>query len=138
MVRFYSLGSDTVVLESTWHSAFSVSSQLYFAYHCMILCMFLDDKHFEDVPGTGLLSDRGIVDGHQINIDEAAALKRGTGRNAHVVLIPQPSDDPHDPYVLIYMMASCALKSGCVQAQLALVEEGSLFLDTVSLKGLRL
>lgn len=56
-----------------------------------------EDHQLEHVPGTGLLSDRGIVHGNTITIDEASNLKRGTGRYAHVVLIPQPSDDPNDP-----------------------------------------
>ena len=29
----------------------------------------------------------------------ALNLKRGTGRDTHVVLVPQPSDDPNDPCV---------------------------------------
>ncbi|KAH9884634.1 MFS general substrate transporter [Cubamyces lactineus] len=53
----------------------------------------LEDQYLEKVPGTGLLSDQGIVHGHEVAID----LKRGTGKYAHVVLIPQPSDDPADP-----------------------------------------
>ncbi|RPD64562.1 MFS general substrate transporter [Lentinus tigrinus ALCF2SS1-7] len=57
----------------------------------------LEDYSVEKVPGTGLLSDQGIVHGHEVNIDEAKDLKRGTGKYAHVVLIPQPSDDPRDP-----------------------------------------
>ncbi|GLB43611.1 putative major facilitator superfamily protein [Lyophyllum shimeji] len=52
----------------------------------------LEDKYLKHVPGTALLSDLGIV-----KIDEAGSLKRGTGRNEHVVLIPQPSDDLKDP-----------------------------------------
>ncbi|KAI0652733.1 MFS general substrate transporter [Trametes meyenii] len=57
----------------------------------------LEDRYLEEVPGTGLLSDQGIVHGHEVAIDAARHLKRGTGRHAHVVLIPQPSDDPRDP-----------------------------------------
>ncbi|EJF67464.1 MFS general substrate transporter [Dichomitus squalens LYAD-421 SS1] len=57
----------------------------------------LDDNKLEKVPGTGLLSDQGIVHGHEVAIDEAKDLKRGVGKYAHVVLIPQPSDDPRDP-----------------------------------------
>ncbi|KAI0779033.1 MFS general substrate transporter [Trametes elegans] len=57
----------------------------------------LEDRYLEKVPGTGLLSDKGIVHGHEVAIDEARDLKRGTGKHAHVVLIPQPSDDPRDP-----------------------------------------
>jgi len=43
------------------------------------------------------LSDLGIVRGQQVTIDEAGTLKKGTGRHAHIILIPQPSDDPADP-----------------------------------------
>ncbi|KAI0370107.1 MFS general substrate transporter [Pilatotrama ljubarskyi] len=57
----------------------------------------LEDRHLEKVPGTGLLSDQRIVHGHEVAIDEAKDLKRGTGKYAHIVLIPQPSDDPRDP-----------------------------------------
>ncbi|KAI0040661.1 MFS general substrate transporter [Auriscalpium vulgare] len=57
----------------------------------------LDDKHMDRVPGTALLSELGIVHGQEVTIDEATHLKRGTGRYAHVVLNPQPSDDPRDP-----------------------------------------
>ncbi|CDO77295.1 hypothetical protein BN946_scf184753.g45 [Trametes cinnabarina] len=57
----------------------------------------IEDRHLEKVPGTGLLSDQGIVHGHEVVIDAAKDLKRGTGKHAHVVLIPQPSDDPRDP-----------------------------------------
>ncbi len=60
-----------------------------------------EDRHLDRVPGTGLLSDQRIVDGHSVAIDEAKHLKRGTGKYAHVVLIPQPSDDPRDPYASI-------------------------------------
>ena len=55
----------------------------------------------DTVPGTGLLTDNGIVHGHEFSIDEAKDLKRGTGKHAHVVLMPQPSDDPRDPYVSV-------------------------------------
>ncbi|RDB19503.1 Protein HOL1 [Hypsizygus marmoreus] len=57
----------------------------------------LEDRYLEHVPGTALLSDLGIVHGQQVKIDEAGSLKRGTGRHAHVILIPQPSNDPKDP-----------------------------------------
>ncbi|KAF8167500.1 MFS general substrate transporter [Crassisporium funariophilum] len=57
----------------------------------------LEDKYLHDVPGTALLSDLGVVRGQQVVIDGATNLKRGTGRHSHIVLIPQPSDDPNDP-----------------------------------------
>ncbi|TFK77760.1 hypothetical protein K466DRAFT_668631 [Polyporus arcularius HHB13444] len=59
----------------------------------------LEDHSLESVPGTGLLSDHGVVRGREVDIDVARDLKRGTGRYAHIILIPQPSDDPRDPYV---------------------------------------
>ena len=61
------------------------------------LLYHVEDHDLKEVPGTGLLSDQGVVHGHEIAIDEAKDLKRGTGRYSHVVLIPQPSDDPRDP-----------------------------------------
>ena len=59
--------------------------------------MAVDMQGTDNVPGTGLLSDQGIVHGHEVALAEAKGLKRGTGKYAHVVLIPQPSDDPRDP-----------------------------------------
>jgi MFS family permease len=43
------------------------------------------------VPGTVLLNDEAA------HTEVAAGLKHGTGRNAHIVLAPQPSEDPNDP-----------------------------------------
>ncbi len=58
-----------------------------------------EDHALQNVPGTGLLCDHGVVRGIEVDIDVTRDLKRGTGRHAHVILIPQPSDDPRDPYV---------------------------------------
>lgn len=44
------------------------------------------------MPGTVLLNDEAAHAEAQ-----TANLKHGTGRNAHIVLSPQPSDDPNDP-----------------------------------------
>ncbi|KAM5535243.1 hypothetical protein V8D89_011049 [Ganoderma adspersum] len=52
----------------------------------------LDDHKLGSVPGTGLLSAKA----HQLTSDEASGLKRGTGKHSHIVLIPQPSNDPRD------------------------------------------
>ncbi|KAF5356150.1 hypothetical protein D9756_003690 [Leucocoprinus leucothites] len=57
----------------------------------------LEDRHLVHVPGTALLTDRGVSKGKKIAIDGAQGLKRGKGRHAHVILVPQPSDDPKDP-----------------------------------------
>ena len=46
----------------------------------------------QHVPGTTLLD---VHD--QAAIDNSQDLKKGTGRNSHIVLIPQPSNDPNDP-----------------------------------------
>ncbi|GAA5830569.1 hypothetical protein JCM11251_002516 [Rhodosporidiobolus azoricus] len=56
----------------------------------------LECPHFPDgnVPGTALLDDLKATN---YNADDVAHLKKGTGRNSHVVLVPQPSDDPNDP-----------------------------------------
>ena len=45
-----------------------------------------------NVPGTSLLDVH-----EQAAVDNSQFLKKGKGRNAHVVLIPQPSNDPNDP-----------------------------------------
>lgn len=52
------------------------------------------DSKLEHVPGTVVLNDEVTADG---NDEATAGLKHGTGRDAHIVLNPQPSDDPNDP-----------------------------------------
>ena len=66
-----------------------------------------EDCRLVNVPGTQLLSDRGRVD--SVAIDEARELKRGTGKDSHIILIPQPSDDPLDPYVIRYVSRALSL-----------------------------
>ncbi|KIW13192.1 hypothetical protein PV08_08379 [Exophiala spinifera] len=51
-----------------------------------------DDKKLDHVPGTVLLNDEAA---HQEAITEG--LKHGKGKDAHIVLSPQPSEDPNDP-----------------------------------------
>ena len=51
----------------------------------------LEDHKLPHVPGTVLLNDEAA------HTDIAIGLKHGTGRNAHIVLAPQPSEDPNDP-----------------------------------------
>lgn len=55
--------------------------------------LFVDDHKLEKVPGTGLLSAKT----KHLTADETRGLKHATGKNSHIVLIPQPSDDPRDP-----------------------------------------
>ncbi|GAA5971354.1 hypothetical protein JCM11641_008320 [Rhodosporidiobolus odoratus] len=56
----------------------------------------LEDRHYPDgnVPGTALLDD---INATGYAVDEVTHLKKGTGKFSHVVLVPQPSDDPNDP-----------------------------------------
>ncbi|KPI38427.1 putative MFS-type transporter [Cyphellophora attinorum] len=49
-----------------------------------------DDKSLDHVPGTVLLDD-------ETTVTNTGNLKHGKGRNAHIVLSPQPSNDPNDP-----------------------------------------
>ncbi len=50
------------------------------------------DTKVPHVPGTVLLNDEAAHAEAQ-----TANLKHGTGKNSHIVLSPQPSDDPNDP-----------------------------------------
>ena len=50
------------------------------------------DHHLEHVPGTVLLNEKGVE-----SVTQTAGLKHGVGRDAHIVLAPQPSEDPNDP-----------------------------------------
>lgn len=71
-------------------------------------------------PKTSLQHVQGttLLDVHdQTSADNSPYLKKGTGRNAHVVLIPQPSDDLNDPLnwplwqrdFLLLLHTSCTL-----------------------------
>lgn len=61
---------------------------------------YVEDQKLEKVPGTKLLSTKD----NQLTARDTDAneLKRRTGRYSHIVLIPQPSDNPHDPYVALF------------------------------------
>ncbi|KAF2462462.1 major facilitator superfamily domain-containing protein [Lineolata rhizophorae] len=58
----------------------------------MGLGVLQDHSSLERVPGTVIL-DEEYAHSEEIT----ANLKHGTGRSAHIVLVPQPSDDPNDP-----------------------------------------
>ena len=55
--------------------------------------LFVDDHKLDKVPGTGLLSAKT----KHLTADETRGLKHAIGKNSHIVLIPQPSDNPRDP-----------------------------------------
>ena len=52
----------------------------------------LEDNKLPHVPGTVLLDE---LAGH--TEAQTANLKHGTGKDAHIILAPQPSEDPNDP-----------------------------------------
>ncbi|KAL2839389.1 major facilitator superfamily domain-containing protein [Aspergillus pseudoustus] len=66
------------------------------------------------VPGTVALAE---TDGFHTEEDCSPRLKRGTGKDKHLILAPQPSDDPNDPLnwpyrkkvvvVLIMVLGAC-------------------------------
>lgn len=59
----------------------------------------LEDTHLEHVPGTTLFTDdpnAAALSVYSQDFD-LTKLKHGLGKNAHIILVPQPSDDPNDP-----------------------------------------
>ncbi|PVH72588.1 MFS general substrate transporter [Cadophora sp. DSE1049] len=54
----------------------------------------LNTRDNSDVPGTSLLDDAKQDLGGNANI---STLKHGTGKSSHIILVPQPTDDPNDP-----------------------------------------
>ncbi|KAK7204245.1 major facilitator superfamily domain-containing protein [Myxozyma melibiosi] len=56
----------------------------------------LEDSKLAHVPGTAQIEDM-LGDGLNITDAAAANLKHAKGKNSHIILIPQPSDDPNDP-----------------------------------------
>ena len=58
------------------------------------LLIFTTDNKLPHVPGTVVLDDD--VD-RNVDHQQTISLKHGTGSDAHIVLNPQPSEDPNDP-----------------------------------------
>ncbi|KAI9663234.1 MAG: hypothetical protein M1821_008282 [Bathelium mastoideum] len=58
----------------------------------------LEDKVLEStaVPGTACLNDQSDLP-PELHSIPTSRLKHGTGRYSHILLVPQPSDDPNDP-----------------------------------------
>jgi hypothetical protein len=57
----------------------------------------LEDHHLQHVPGTALLADIVEASQHQYHGRDTSVLRHGTGRNADIILVPQPSESPRDP-----------------------------------------
>ncbi|OCT48315.1 hypothetical protein CLCR_04009 [Cladophialophora carrionii] len=68
----------------------------------------LDDTKIAHVPGTVILEEAAAH-----SQDVTGGLKHGTGRNAHIVLVPQPSNDPNDPLNWPYTKKLTALGITC-------------------------
>lgn len=56
----------------------------------------LEDRHSEHVPGTAYINDQDDLPQELGDIPKEA-LKHGTGKYSHLILVPQPSDSPNDP-----------------------------------------
>lgn len=52
----------------------------------------LEDNKLPHVPGTVILNEQYA---HSESV--TAGLKHASGKNSHIVLVPQPSEDPNDP-----------------------------------------
>ena len=68
----------------------------------------LEPKRAGHAPGTVLLEVET-----PLQLDQTARLKKGTGKNAHIVLVPQPSDDPNDPLNWPLWQRDCILFLYC-------------------------
>jgi len=77
--------SSILFVEATWDlESLKVSF--------ILQCAKSFDHHLGHVPGTVLLNEKAA---HTEAL--TGLLKHGTGQNAHIVLAPQPSEDPNDP-----------------------------------------
>lgn len=56
----------------------------------------LEDRYLEHVPGTAPLNELGRLDSELFAGVAARALKHDA--SGKIVLVPQPSDSPNDPY----------------------------------------
>ncbi len=66
------------------------------------MCLgILDDTHLEHVPGTALLTEIQAIH-HPASLDDALPNVDTSGlkhnKSGTLVLVPQPSDSPNDPY----------------------------------------
>jgi hypothetical protein len=83
----------------------------------------LEDRHLEHVPGTSPLNEVGREDIEITGVDSRMLKHDKTGQ---IVLVPQPSDSPNDPYNWskrkkeIFTLAF-AYGCGCVGGELAVL-----------------
>lgn len=82
----------------------------------------LESKRNEHPPGTVFLADdSSTADSSEAIVSRT--LKHAKGANKHIVLVPQPSDDPNDPLVIIYGYSP----RYCIQLYLILYRTGQFF-----------
>lgn len=60
-------------------------------YYAMGFLGILEDNKLPHVPGTVILNEKSAHSEHV-----TAGLKHGKGKDALIVLVPQPADDPND------------------------------------------
>ncbi|KAL5498209.1 hypothetical protein ACEPAH_2339 [Sanghuangporus vaninii] len=105
-----------------------------------------EDTHLEHVPGTTLFRDdpNAVAEDVYQGID-LQSLKHAKGKNSHIVLVPQPSDDPNDPlnwsqmkkhtvfFVLVYGTVVCGVLGPIVSADIvAMATEFDRSLQAIS------
>lgn len=82
----------------------------------------LNGKVSRHAPGTVVLDDET-----KPSIDALSQLKHDTGKNKHIILVPQPSDDPNDPlnwprpkkyFVFVILLWGATIYGGCNAALL--------------------
>jgi MFS family permease len=88
MLGFQAIYSVRTVFGRSWRST-KVPSETKVT---MAFGGILEDSHLPHVPGTVILNEEAA---HSENVTRG--LRHGIGRNAGVVLAPQPSEDPNDP-----------------------------------------
>ncbi|KAJ5032711.1 uncharacterized protein L3040_009305 [Drepanopeziza brunnea f. sp. 'multigermtubi'] len=92
----------------------------------------LEDKSLPHVPGTVILNEEVA---HSEGL--TGTLRHGKGKNAHVVLVPQPSDDPNDPlnwsfYKKLFIMLTLGFGTCLCAATISPLLNAGLF--TISLE----
>jgi hypothetical protein len=108
-----SISHPTLLTNAVWHTRYG-SYYVFYPWRLMFLqkigtwnmfpvlpCsqtaeLFEGNRYECSIPNANLVGKCPLTS-TQVIINEAQGLKRGTGRHSHVVLVPQPSDDPRDP-----------------------------------------
>jgi hypothetical protein len=81
----------------------------------------VDDHNLSHVPGTVLLDEEA---GH--TEDQTSNLKHGSGNDSHIILAPQPSEDPNDPLNWPQMRKDLSLAILCFGAIINAATQGPL------------